>query len=73
MELSLDSPREKRKTDVTNKSAVSASTSASASVPAPASSLSAAASLAKPQPSVLEEVRAHLMLIRLPNVILLFL
>lgn len=56
VELSLDSPRDKRKQDVTAKPSVSASASASAS----ASSLSAAASLTNPQSSALEEVHTHL-------------
>lgn len=51
MELSLDSPQEKRKRDV------AAKPTASASAAAPASSLSAAAGPSKPQPAAaLEEV-----------------
>lgn len=51
VELSLDSPQEKRKRDVAAKPAASASATA-----APASSLSAAAGSTKPQPAALEEV-----------------
>lgn len=50
MELSLDSPQEKRKRDV------AAKPTASASAAAPASSLAAAAGPTKPQPAALEEV-----------------
>lgn len=50
VELSLDSPQEKRKRDV------AAKPTASASAAAPASSLAAAAGPTKPQPAALEEV-----------------